>query len=111
MNRKTLPTLLIVSNLASGQSTLEPAETVSVRRGGSFWCLLTESTPADPLLSKNCHVNQIQYYGGKKVDTRDGKVPNPSPLKSNCSNKGKENATQNAISPMTVNFICNLLYV
>ena len=36
------------SALASGGSILEPAGTGSVRHGGSFWQLLTESHPCTP---------------------------------------------------------------
>ncbi|KAK4810884.1 hypothetical protein QYF61_013292 [Mycteria americana] len=49
---EALPPLLIVSALASGGSILEPSRTGSVQHGGSFWCLLTEASPAAPPATK-----------------------------------------------------------
>lgn len=64
---KTLPKSLIC-----GQQwvPLGATKTVFVGYRGSFWCLLTESTPAAALLSKSCHVNLKQYtrnMGWKKT--------------------------------------------
>jgi len=96
---ETVTTLLIGSALASSESTLEPAETSSVKHGGSFWCLLTKDTSAAPLLSKSCHVNPIQYcfttlWEKQKAwclkTSRGGGASTSSLLKSICSNKGKE---------------------
>lgn len=47
------------SGLASGGSVLEPAGVGSVRHWGSFWQLLTETTPVAALLSKLCHANPL----------------------------------------------------
>ncbi|KAK4810700.1 hypothetical protein QYF61_007674 [Mycteria americana] len=49
---EALPTSLIGSALASGRFVLEPAGTVSVQHGDSFWHLLTEATPATPPATK-----------------------------------------------------------
>jgi len=46
--------LLIGSALASGGSILEAAGTDFIGHGGSFSQLLTEATPAAPLLPKPC---------------------------------------------------------
>ena len=52
--------LRIRSALVSDGSLLEPCGTGSYLAGGSFCTLLTEATPAAPLLPNHCHVNPIQ---------------------------------------------------
>jgi len=54
-----LPSLM-GSALASGGSVLEVAGIGSIRNGGSFRQLLTESTPIAPPLPKPCHAIQIR---------------------------------------------------
>jgi len=54
---EVLPPLLIGLALASSRSVLELAGTGFIRHGGSFSQLLTEATPAVPLLPKPCHAN------------------------------------------------------
>jgi len=56
------PALLMGSALASNESVLELAETGSVQYGQSSRSLLTEATPAAPLLPKSCRVNPIHMY-------------------------------------------------
>ena len=47
------------SALATGGSILGPAGTGSVQHRGSFWCLLTEATPAVSPLPNRCHINPV----------------------------------------------------
>lgn len=53
-----LPPPLLGSALASGLSILELLA-LAPWDGGSFWQLLTEGTPAAPLLPKPCHESQV----------------------------------------------------
>jgi len=46
--------------LVSGRSILDPAAIGSIGGGGSFWKILTETTPVAPPLPKSCHANPIQ---------------------------------------------------
>jgi len=62
--------------LASGESVLEPAGTGSIRQGGSFWQLLTETTPVAPPLPKPCHANPQHRYSGLRAHHRLSKFPN-----------------------------------
>lgn len=50
---------LMGSDLAHGKFGSWPELAVSPRYkcGGNSWCLLTEVTPAAPLLQKPCHIN------------------------------------------------------
>ncbi|KAM9616085.1 uncharacterized protein ACIBXB_020459 [Morphnus guianensis] len=60
---EVLPLSLMGSALSSSGSVLEPAGIGSVGHGGSFWHLLTESTPVapppPPPLPKPCHADPI----------------------------------------------------
>jgi len=55
---EALPLSLMGLALGSGRSVLEPSGTGFIRYSGSFWQLLTETTPTAPPLSKPCHTNQ-----------------------------------------------------
>lgn len=78
---ETLPS--VTDGLSFGQQWVPLGASWHVRHGGSSWHLLTESSPAVPLLSNCCHTNSAQPWNTKrrgKLSTIENQLGGPAGL-------------------------------
>lgn len=78
---ETLPS--VTDGLSLGQQWVPLGASWHVRHGGSSWHLLTESSPAVPLLSNCCHTNSAQAWNTErrgKLSTIENQLGGPAGL-------------------------------